>query len=40
VVIGIALDAAGQVDTPLLVAIILVATSLGVVVPVIKDGPG
>jgi Kef-type K+ transport system membrane component KefB len=40
VVIGIALDAAGQVDTPLLVAIILVATSLGVVVPVLKDGPG
>jgi Kef-type K+ transport system membrane component KefB len=31
------LDAAGQVDTPLLVAIILVATSLGVVVPVLKD---
>jgi Kef-type K+ transport system membrane component KefB len=27
----------GQVDTPLLVAIILVATSLGVVVPVLKD---
>jgi Kef-type K+ transport system membrane component KefB len=40
---GIALVAAsalgvlGQVDTPLLVAIILVATSLGVVVPVLKD---
>jgi Kef-type K+ transport system membrane component KefB len=31
------LDAVGQVDTPLLVAIILVATSLGVVVPVLKD---
>jgi Kef-type K+ transport system membrane component KefB len=31
------LGAAGQVDTPLLVAIILVATSLGVVVPVLKD---
>jgi Kef-type K+ transport system membrane component KefB len=37
VVIGFALDAAGQVETPLLVAIILVATSLGVVVPVLKD---
>jgi Kef-type K+ transport system membrane component KefB len=32
-----ALGATGQVDTPLLVAIILVATSLGVVVPVLKD---
>jgi Kef-type K+ transport system membrane component KefB len=32
-----ALAGAGQVDTPLLVAIILVATSLGVVVPVLKD---
>jgi Kef-type K+ transport system membrane component KefB len=31
------LSEAGQVDTPLLVAIILVATSLGVVVPVLKD---
>jgi Kef-type K+ transport system membrane component KefB len=31
------LAASGQVDTPLLVAIILVATSLGVVVPVLKD---
>ena len=31
------LGAVGQVDTPLLVAIILVATSLGVVVPVLKD---
>jgi Kef-type K+ transport system membrane component KefB len=31
------LQAFGQVDTPLLVAIILVATSLGVVVPVLKD---
>ena len=36
-VAAFALDAAGQVDTPLLVAIILVATSLGVVVPVLKD---
>ena len=32
-----ALQGVGQVDTPLLVAIILVATSLGVVVPVLKD---
>jgi Kef-type K+ transport system membrane component KefB len=31
------LQGLGQVDTPLLVAIILVATSLGVVVPVLKD---
>jgi Kef-type K+ transport system membrane component KefB len=38
VVVGFILSAAGQVDTPLLVAIILVATSLGVVVPVLKDG--
>ena len=37
VVAAFALDAAGQIDTPLLVAIILVATSLGVVVPVLKD---
>jgi Kef-type K+ transport system membrane component KefB len=37
VVIALGLAAVGQVDTPLLVAIILVATSLGVVVPVLKD---
>jgi Kef-type K+ transport system membrane component KefB len=37
VVVAAGLGAAGQVDTPLLVAIILVATSLGVVVPVLKD---
>jgi Kef-type K+ transport system membrane component KefB len=37
VVAAFALTAAGQADTPLLVAIILVATSLGVVVPVLKD---
>lgn len=36
-VAAFALDAAGQIDAPLLVAIILVATSLGVVVPVLKD---
>ena len=34
---GLALDAFGQVQSPLLVAIILVATSLGIVVPVLKD---
>jgi Kef-type K+ transport system membrane component KefB len=37
VVIAAGLSAIGQVDTPLFVAIILVATSLGVVVPVLKD---
>jgi Kef-type K+ transport system membrane component KefB len=37
VVVALAFAAAGQVDTPFLVAIILVATSLGVVVPVLKD---
>jgi Kef-type K+ transport system membrane component KefB len=37
VVAALGLSALGQVDTPLLVAIILVATSLGVVVPVLKD---
>ena len=36
-VVGAGLGAAGLVDEPLLVAIILVATSLGVVVPVLKD---
>jgi Kef-type K+ transport system membrane component KefB len=40
VLAGLALDAVGQVETPLLVAIILVATSLGVVVPVLKDTGG
>jgi Kef-type K+ transport system membrane component KefB len=35
--VALALDGLGQVETPLLVAIILVATSLGVVVPVLKD---
>jgi Kef-type K+ transport system membrane component KefB len=34
---GLALDAGGLVDAPLLVAIMLAATSLGVVVPVLKD---
>src|SRR5215207_3037642 len=35
--VSLGLDAAGLVDTPLLVAIILCATSLGVLVPVLKD---
>jgi Kef-type K+ transport system membrane component KefB len=35
--VALILDGLGQVDTPLLVAIILVATSLGIVVPVLKD---
>jgi Kef-type K+ transport system membrane component KefB len=34
---SVGLHAVGQVETPLLVAIILTATSLGVVVPVLKD---
>jgi Kef-type K+ transport system membrane component KefB len=37
VAISLGLNAAGLVDTPLLVAIILCATSLGVLVPVLKD---
>jgi Kef-type K+ transport system membrane component KefB len=37
VVVGFGLKAAGVVQTPLLVAIILSATSLGVIVPVLKD---
>src|SRR3954463_9910171 len=37
VAISLGLSAAGLVDTPLLVAIILCATSLGVLVPVLKD---
>src|SRR3954470_24487826 len=36
-VVSLGLKAAGLVDTPLLVAIILSATSLGVLVPVLKD---
>jgi Kef-type K+ transport system membrane component KefB len=35
--VALGLDAAGLVDTPLLVAIILCATSLGVLIPVLKD---
>jgi Kef-type K+ transport system membrane component KefB len=37
VVVSLGLKAGGLVDTPLLVAIILSATSLGVIVPVLKD---
>src|ERR687885_1170565 len=36
-IVSLGLDAAGLVETPLLVAIILCATSLGVLVPVLKD---
>src|ERR687891_2785294 len=35
--VSVGLDAAGLVDTPLLIAIILCATSLGVLIPVLKD---
>jgi Kef-type K+ transport system membrane component KefB len=37
VIVGFGLDAVGLVDSPLLVAIILGATSLGVIVPVLAD---
>ena len=37
VVLGYALKAGGLVQTPLLVAVILSATSLGVIIPVLKD---
>jgi Kef-type K+ transport system membrane component KefB len=37
VIVGLGLHAAGLVDAPLLVAITLVATSLGVLIPVLKD---
>jgi Kef-type K+ transport system membrane component KefB len=37
IVVGLGLGAGGFVDTPLLIAIILSATSLGVVIPVLKD---
>ena len=37
VLVGFGLSAAGLVETPLLIAIILCATSLGVIVPVLKD---
>ena len=37
VLVGLTLSSAGLVETPLLVAIILCSTSLGVIVPVLKD---
>ena len=37
VAVGLALKAGGLVQTPLLVAVILSATSLGVIIPVLKD---
>jgi Kef-type K+ transport system membrane component KefB len=37
VAVGFGLEAAGLVQTPLLVAIILSATSLGIIIPVLKD---
>ncbi len=37
VAVGFGLKAAGAVETPLLVAIILCATSLGILIPVLKD---
>ncbi len=37
VAVGVGLELAGLVDTPLLVAIILSATSLGVIIPVLAD---
>src|SRR4051794_39175632 len=37
IVAGFGLKAAGLVDTPILVAIILAATSLGIIIPVLKD---
>ena len=37
VVVALVLKAAGLVETPLLIAIILCATSLGVIIPVLKD---
>jgi Kef-type K+ transport system membrane component KefB len=37
VAVGFALSAGGLVETPLLVAIVLCATSLGVLIPVLKD---
>src|SRR4051794_26461786 len=37
VAVGLVLGAAGLVDTPLLVAIALASTSLGVLIPVLKD---
>ena len=36
-IIGIVLHAAGVVESPLLVGIILIATSLGLIIPILKD---
>ena len=36
-IIGIVLHAAGVVESPLLIGIILIATSLGMIVPILKD---
>ena len=36
-IIGIALHAAGVVESPLLVGIILIATSLGLIIPILED---
>jgi Kef-type K+ transport system membrane component KefB len=36
-IIGIVLHAAGAVESPLLVGIILIATSLGMIIPILKD---
>src|SRR5215469_16490169 len=36
-IIGIALHAAGVVESPLLIGIILIATSLGMIIPILKD---
>src|SRR4051812_4960266 len=38
VLVGLGLDAAGIAGSPLFIAILLSATSLGVIVPVLKDG--
>ena len=37
VIVAMLLKAGGLVETPLLVAIVLCATSLGIIVPVLKD---
>ena len=37
VVVGLLLNAAGLADSPLLIGVILAATSLGVIIPVLKD---
>jgi len=36
-IIGVALHAAGVVESPLLVGIVLIATSLGMIIPILKD---